>query len=83
MNQTDLFIKYVEYAEKFGALEELRLDAAGVSLVELFHLDLIGLSLLCLLTLFSLILFVSKRILKLGRFLTDQWVKVSKTKKID
>jgi hypothetical protein len=44
----ELFVKHVEFAERFDITKDLELDSADDTLIEQFNLDIIGLALLFL-----------------------------------
>ncbi len=54
----ETFVKHVEFAQKFGDLEEFQLDSR--SFVEQFNLDLIGLAIIISIVLYQLTKFIFK-----------------------
>lgn len=46
LKSDELFIKHVEFAERFDMAKDLELDSADETLFEQFNLDIIGLGLL-------------------------------------
>jgi UDP-N-acetylglucosamine:LPS N-acetylglucosamine transferase len=78
-NSAETFVKHVEFAERFGSLDELRLDTAGESIFEQFFLDLIGVCLLFLVISYLIIITLLRQMILLVK---TQLLSV-KTNKID
>jgi hypothetical protein len=61
----ELFVKHVEFAERFDVTKDLELDSADDSFIEEFNLDIIGLAALFL-SLFVFLLYILLRYLYKG-----------------
>jgi hypothetical protein len=79
-NSAETFVKYIEFAEKFGSLDELRLDTDGESIFEQFYLDLIGGALFLLVIFYLVITILLKQAIRMILLGETQ---VIRSKKID
>lgn len=78
-----MFVKHVEFAEKFGALEELQLDSINYSFVEQFHLDLIALAMSFLFAVYYLTIWMVRRAWRFVGMVGAKVGGVARTKKVD
>jgi hypothetical protein len=78
VDPVEMFVKHVEYAEKFGQLEELQLDTMDETIVEEFKLDLVALALVSIFLIYTISMFLLRRVL-----LFRSQLRVSRTKKVE
>jgi len=79
-NAADVFLKHVEFAEKFGRLEDLDLETADDNIFEQFHVDLIVIGVLLALSIYWILSFLTKRMVLFLKVLSES-LRVSKVKK--